>query len=159
MLLTVPGGGIQPSLPWLVVNPFKSEVNSLFIRFANHGLPILSHSSGGKPRCLYSPCESSYCLRLINQERFPFARLIIKRLIDYLFDQLNLKSVQKRKNPDLQSRSGCFVFGAWQWPTLTWGNPTLPSAIRRFTSEFGMGSGGTNVLWSSSNSFWSLRVL
>ena len=39
-------------------------------------------------------------------------------------------------------------FNAWQCPTLTWGDPTLPSAIRRFTSEFEMGSGGTNALWS-----------
>ncbi len=29
---------------------------------------------------------------------------------------------------------------------LTWGDPTLPSALRRFTSEFGMGSGGTTAL-------------
>src|SRR5690606_16385167 len=29
---------------------------------------------------------------------------------------------------------------------------TLPSAMRRFTTEFGMGSGGSNALWSSSNS-------
>ncbi len=34
----------------------------------------------------------------------------------------------------------------WQFPTLTWGDPTLPSALRRFTSEFGMGSGGTTAL-------------
>ncbi len=27
-----------------------------------------------------------------------------------------------------------------------WGDPTLPSALRRFTSEFGMGSGGTTAL-------------
>ncbi|WP_207104950.1 hypothetical protein, partial [Escherichia coli] len=24
-------------------------------------------------------------------------------------------------------------FDAWQFPTLAWGNPTLPSALRRFT--------------------------
>ena len=36
--------------------------------------------------------------------------------------------------------------------TLTWGNPTLPSAMHRFTTEFGMGSGGSNALWSSRNS-------
>ena len=49
---------------------------------------------------------------------------------------------------------------AWRWPTLTWGNPTLPSALSRFTSEFGMGSGGSNSLWSSSNSveFEGLRM-
>jgi len=38
------------------------------------------------------------------------------------------------------------LFDAWQFPTLTWGSPTLPSALRRFTSEFGMGSGGTTAL-------------
>ncbi len=27
---------------------------------------------------------------------------------------------------------------AWRCPTLTWGSPTLPSALIRFTSEFGM---------------------
>ena len=26
----------------------------------------------------------------------------------------------------------------WRCPTLTWGCPTLPSALQRFTSEFGM---------------------
>ena len=40
----------------------------------------------------------------------------------------------------------CYLFDAWQFPTLTWGDPTLPSALRRFTSEFGMGSGGTTAL-------------
>uniref|UniRef100_UPI001CA4C680 hypothetical protein n=3 Tax=Citrobacter braakii TaxID=57706 RepID=UPI001CA4C680 len=29
------------------------------------------------------------------------------------------------------------LFDAWQFPTLAWGDPTLPSALRRFTSEFG----------------------
>ncbi len=38
------------------------------------------------------------------------------------------------------------LFDARQFPTLTWGDPTLPSALRRFTSEFGMGSGGTTAL-------------
>ena len=38
------------------------------------------------------------------------------------------------------------LFDAWQCPTLAWGDPTLPSALRRFTSEFGMGSGGTTAL-------------
>jgi hypothetical protein len=32
------------------------------------------------------------------------------------------------------------------------GSPTLPSAMALFTSEFGMGSGGSTPLWSSSNS-------
>ena len=38
------------------------------------------------------------------------------------------------------------LFDAWQFPTIAWGDPTLPSALRRFTSEFGMGSGGTTAL-------------
>ena len=41
---------------------------------------------------------------------------------------------------------GLLQFDAWQFPTLAWGDPTLPSALRRFTSEFGMGSGGTTAL-------------
>ena len=49
------------------------------------------------------------------------------------------------KNP-APSGTGFFLFDAWQFPTLTWGDPTLPSALRRFTSEFGMGSGGTTAL-------------
>ena len=41
---------------------------------------------------------------------------------------------------------------AWRCPTLTWGSPTLPSALSGFTSEFGMGSGGSHSLLSSGNS-------
>ena len=44
-------------------------------------------------------------------------------------------------------RQGLFEIRTWQCPTLTWGNPTLPSALIRFTSEFGMESGGTVSLW------------
>ena len=51
----------------------------------------------------------------------------------------------KAKNP-APFGTGFFLFDAWQFPTLTWGDPTLPSALRRFTSEFGMGSGGTTAL-------------
>ena len=32
---------------------------------------------------------------------------------------------------------------AWQRPTLTGGNPQLPSALRSLTSVFGMGTGVT----------------
>ena len=51
------------------------------------------------------------------------------------------------KNPDRINDQG-FLKGAWRCPTLTWGGPTLPSAISHFTAEFGMGSGGSNFLWS-----------
>ena len=57
----------------------------------------------------------------------------------------NLPKYGRKKAPD--SRPGLFYwFDAWQFPTLAWGGPTLPSALRRFTSEFGMGSGGTTAL-------------
>ncbi len=53
-----------------------------------------------------------------------------------------LNAKQKARSFD---RAFC-LFDAWQFPTLTWGDPTLPSALRRFTSEFGMGSGGPTAL-------------
>ena len=46
-----------------------------------------------------------------------------------------------------------FLNGTWQCPTLTWGDPTLPSALIRFTSEFGMESGGTVSLWLPGKTF------
>ena len=33
---------------------------------------------------------------------------------------------------------------AWQRPTLTGGNPQLPSALKSLTSVFGMGTGVTS---------------
>ncbi len=39
-----------------------------------------------------------------------------------------------------------FEIRSWRCPTLTWGDPTLPSALRVFTSEFEMGSGGSHAL-------------
>ena len=36
------------------------------------------------------------------------------------------------------------------------GTPTLPSALTRFTSEFGMGSGGTMSLLSSDKKLYEL---
>ena len=55
------------------------------------------------------------------------------------------QTADKQKTPCFRMRF-LRVFDAWQFPTLTWGDPTLPSALRRFTSEFGMGSGGTTAL-------------
>ena len=56
-----------------------------------------------------------------------------------------LAAKHKNKRPSLPTEP-FILFDAWQFPTLTWGDPTLPSALRRFTSEFGMGSGGTTAL-------------
>ena len=39
------------------------------------------------------------------------------------------------------------LLGVWQCATLAWGDPKLPSPLMRFTSEFGMGSGGAASLW------------
>ena len=40
-----------------------------------------------------------------------------------------------------------YLFEVWRCPTLAWGDPTLPSALVCFTSEFGMDSGGATPLW------------
>ena len=43
------------------------------------------------------------------------------------------------------------LYGAWRFPTFAWQTATLSSALGGFTSEFGMGSGGSRPLWSPSN--------
>ncbi len=65
-------------------------------------------------------------------------------------NQLNYRSALVRPKSKLK---------AWRCPTLTWGNPTLPSALFRFTSEFGMESGGSKTLWSPSKFFNSESCL
>ena len=51
-----------------------------------------------------------------------------------------MSKFQKTKTPAF--KLGFFSFNlylvTWRCPTLTWGSPTLPSALQRFTSEFGM---------------------
>jgi hypothetical protein len=58
---------------------------------------------------------------------------------------LQLRLSYRQKNTQL-IELGILGIKSWQCPTLTWGDPTLPSALNRFTSEFGMGSGGANSL-------------
>ncbi len=43
---------------------------------------------------------------------------------------------------------------AWRCPTLTWGDPTLPSALSVFTSEFEKGSGGSHSLLPPGKLVW-----
>ena len=43
------------------------------------------------------------------------------------------------------------LYGAWRFPTFAWQTATLSSALGGFTSEFGMGSGGSRPLWSPSS--------
>ena len=45
-----------------------------------------------------------------------------------------------------------FMIEAWRFPTFTWQTATLSSALSGFTSEVGMGSGGTRSLWSPGKS-------
>ena len=56
-----------------------------------------------------------------------------------------------------------FDLRAWQFPTFAWQTATLSSALSGFTSEFGMGSGGSRSLWSPSKqvslrAFWLSTV-
>ena len=65
-------------------------------------------------------------------------------------DRAGFYRLKTVREPDVKKpfayAKGFLLFDAWQFPTLAWGDPTLPSALRRFTSEFGMGSGGTTAL-------------
>ena len=53
---------------------------------------------------------------------------------------------QTAKSPTLSNRA--FLIRSLAMSYSHMGTPTLPSALLRFTSEFGMGSGGTTVLLS-----------
>ncbi len=50
----------------------------------------------------------------------------------------------------LLQRSRAFLIRCLAMTYSHMGSPTLPSALRRFTSEFGKGSGGSISLWSPS---------
>ena len=54
-----------------------------------------------------------------------------------------MPGAQKKAPADAR---GFYSREAWRCPTLTWGDPTLPSALSVFTSEFGMESGGSRSL-------------
>ncbi len=58
-------------------------------------------------------------------------------------------SLQAKKNPRLFLILG-LILKAWQFPTFAWQPATLSSALKGFTSEFGMGSGGSLSLCSPS---------
>ena len=73
---------------------------------------------------------------IINMLR---ANMFVHKTINFI------QGFNSKKAPCFRMRLFC-LFDAWQFPTLAWGDPTLPSALRRFTSEFGMGSGGTTAL-------------
>jgi hypothetical protein len=60
-----------------------------------------------------------------------------------------------KKTPIQAVLYGGLGLGAWRFPTFTWQTATLSSALGGFTSEFGMGSGGSRPLWSPSKRVWS----
>ena len=71
---------------------------------------------------------------------------------------LGFAKFQAIKNPSIGDAG---VFGIRRL-TMTYshmGNATLPSALVCFTSEFGMGSGGSRPLWSSGKTVdhWGTR--
>ncbi|WP_253320467.1 hypothetical protein, partial [Citrobacter amalonaticus] len=49
-----------------------------------------------------------------------------------LFDKM-IQQMTDAKKP-IRQDGLLRLFDAWQFPTLAWGDPTLPSALRRFTS-------------------------
>ena len=53
---------------------------------------------------------------------------------------------------------GLSINKSWRCPTLTWGDPTLPSALSVFTSEFEKGSGGSHSLLPPENLVWEQKV-
>ena len=61
------------------------------------------------------------------------------------------RSVHSREAHKRQTPEGCRLRGfGFRSPAVSYshmGSPTLPSALSSFTSEFGMGSGGSRSLW------------
>ena len=55
------------------------------------------------------------------------------------------RAVSERGQPGHIAVTGLLI---WQRPTLAGPVVRLPLALRRFTSVFGMGTGGSTALWS-----------
>ncbi len=58
-----------------------------------------------------------------------------------------------KKNPLLSEQQGICLIKFLAVTYFHMGNPTLSSAHSVFTSEFGMGSGGTRLLWPPEKRF------
>ena len=61
------------------------------------------------------------------------------------FSNHALSKAWKRGQPGHIAVTGLLI---WQRPTLAGPVVRLPLALRRFTSVFGMGTGGSTALWS-----------
>ena len=111
-----------------------------------YGGSELSIADGKKPCTEYRAFHLSGAWQLMNFVHPPGRCCATFRLrLSHSLRVTNWQNTVKEKAPCLRT-GPCLLFGAWQFPTLAWGDPTLPSALRRFTSEFGMGSGGTTAL-------------
>ena len=116
---------------WLRVAEFQTKEKALCFR---RGLRLYLMPGSLRPTSLWA------ALRVSRSRHSKLFRTILSyRRVAYR------QTANKRKSPVLAYRA-FLLFDAWQFPTLAWGDPTLPSALRRFTSEFGMGSGGTTAL-------------
>ena len=62
-------------------------------------------------------------------------------------------SGQKKTRFEFSLKAGHIT---WQRPTLTEPIALLPLALHRFTAVFGMGTGGSNALWSPGAGFLGL---
>ena len=71
----------------------------------------------------------------------------IENLLSSLHEQ-SRKKVKKRSKKEPGPSVSWSRANTWRRPTLTGPVVPLPSALRRFTSGFGMGPGGSNALWS-----------
>jgi hypothetical protein len=68
------------------------------------------------------------------------------KLTRFLAGRVKLELLTKQKNPRILSEPG--VHQLWQCPTLAQPLDALPSGLQRFTSVFGMGTGGATALGS-----------
>ncbi|WP_211117239.1 hypothetical protein, partial [Scandinavium goeteborgense] len=80
------------------------------------------HVKGEKVSWPLRPVGSAFEGRIGNK----MMGCVPERLVDNTVDRLRVNA----KNPGL-SVGVSYLFDAWQFPTLAWGDPTLPSALRR----------------------------
>ncbi len=113
-----------------VMNGYWGEVFEM--QQNKSGLFSLAFGSRGQPTC-----------QLFSERSGAIWKSASSRL--FCTEAFSITDTAYKKAPCFRMRL-FRLYDAWQFPTLAWGGPTLPSALRRFTSEFGMGSGGTTAL-------------
>ena len=87
---------------------------------------------------------SSRCCVFATQTPYPIFKNIMSPSSPDCPESPVFPPHRHKKKPHPKVR--LFVIRSWRCPTLTWGDPTLPSALNVFTSEFEMGSGGSRSL-------------